>query len=105
MYDLHEWNRGAVVLTTLEGIHCFSYTGPPSGSGRFWPHGNLACDEYTYRVQILRHDGQFVKHLLTEESPGYTKDQPVSSLSWIRKLDERQFVCEQTDNQRPFDNG
>ncbi|XP_052683129.1 uncharacterized protein LOC128163539 [Crassostrea angulata] len=64
---------GAVVVTERGGRHCFSYTGPPSGS-RLRPIGIctdalshiLVCDYQTKTVQMLDKDGQFLLHLLRE---------------------------------------
>nr|XP_034310410.1 uncharacterized protein LOC105324563 isoform X1 [Crassostrea gigas]XP_034310411.1 uncharacterized protein LOC105324563 isoform X1 [Crassostrea gigas]XP_034310412.1 uncharacterized protein LOC105324563 isoform X1 [Crassostrea gigas]XP_034310413.1 uncharacterized protein LOC105324563 isoform X1 [Crassostrea gigas]XP_034310414.1 uncharacterized protein LOC105324563 isoform X1 [Crassostrea gigas]XP_034310415.1 uncharacterized protein LOC105324563 isoform X1 [Crassostrea gigas]XP_034310416.1 un len=63
----------AVVVTERGGIHRFSYTGPPSGSG-LRPLGIctdalshiLVCDRRTETVQMLDKDGQFLSHLLTK---------------------------------------
>ncbi|XP_078311653.1 uncharacterized protein LOC111135301 [Crassostrea virginica] len=68
---------GVVVVTSGEGVHRFSYTGPPSGS-RIWPTGIctdvmshiLVSDESTGTVQMLDRDGQFLSYLLTTQSPG-----------------------------------
>ncbi|XP_078312218.1 uncharacterized protein LOC144618950 [Crassostrea virginica] len=74
-------DRG-VVVTSGEGVHRFSYTGPPSGSRLFYtplrPLGIctdvmshiLVSDEYTHTVQMLDRDGQFLSYLLTRQSPG-----------------------------------
>nr|XP_034309363.1 uncharacterized protein LOC117683697 [Crassostrea gigas] len=72
--DLYkDYKSGAVVVTERGGRHCFSYTGPPSGSG-LEPRGIctdalshiLVCDDKTKTVQMLDKDGQFLSHLLTE---------------------------------------
>nr|XP_022337250.1 uncharacterized protein LOC111133289 [Crassostrea virginica] len=71
------WFQGAVVVTSGEGVHRFSYTGPPSGSG-LWPHGIctdvmshiLVSDFNTETVQMLDRDGQFLSYLLTTQSLG-----------------------------------
>nr|XP_022340949.1 uncharacterized protein LOC111135301 [Crassostrea virginica] len=69
----------AVVVTSGEGVHRFSYTGPPpSGSRLFLPRGIctdvmshiLVSDYYTDTVQMLDRDGQFLSYLLTTQSPG-----------------------------------
>ena len=73
-----DWGRHAVVVTSGEGVHRFSYTGPPSGSGLFKPLGIctdvmshiLVSDDYTKTVQMLDRDGQFLSYLLTRQSPG-----------------------------------
>nr|XP_022337229.1 uncharacterized protein LOC111133282 isoform X1 [Crassostrea virginica]XP_022337230.1 uncharacterized protein LOC111133282 isoform X1 [Crassostrea virginica]XP_022337231.1 uncharacterized protein LOC111133282 isoform X1 [Crassostrea virginica]XP_022337232.1 uncharacterized protein LOC111133282 isoform X1 [Crassostrea virginica]XP_022337233.1 uncharacterized protein LOC111133282 isoform X1 [Crassostrea virginica]XP_022337235.1 uncharacterized protein LOC111133282 isoform X1 [Crassostrea virg len=69
-------DRG-VVVTSGEGVHRFSYTGPPSGS-RLEPRGIctdvmshiLVIDSNTDTVQMLDRDGQFLSYLLTTQSPG-----------------------------------
>ncbi|XP_078312231.1 uncharacterized protein LOC144618955 [Crassostrea virginica] len=71
-----DWYRGAVVVTSGEGVHRFSYTGPPSGSLN--PRGIctdvmshiLVSDFNTRTVQMLDRDGQFLSYLLTRQSPG-----------------------------------
>ncbi|XP_078311701.1 uncharacterized protein LOC111100413 isoform X1 [Crassostrea virginica] len=69
----------AVVVTSGEGIHRFSYTGPPpSGSGPFWPRGIctdvmshiLVSVHWTSTVQMLDRDGQFLSYVLTRQTPG-----------------------------------
>ncbi|XP_078327780.1 uncharacterized protein LOC111117144 [Crassostrea virginica] len=73
-----DFYRGAVVVTSGEGVHRFSYTGPPSGSGLFYPHGIctdvmshiLVSDSYTHTVQMLDRDGQFLSYVLTRQTPG-----------------------------------
>nr|XP_022288064.1 uncharacterized protein LOC111100450 [Crassostrea virginica] len=73
-----DWYRRAVVVTSGEGVHRFSYTGPPpSGSGLF-PRGIctdvmshiLVSDHYTHTVQMLDRDGQFLSYVLTRQTPG-----------------------------------
>ncbi|XP_078341301.1 uncharacterized protein LOC144617772 isoform X2 [Crassostrea virginica] len=72
-----DWRR-AVVVTSGEGVHRFSYTGPPSGSRRFRPKGIctdvmshiLVSDSYTGTVQMLDRDGQFLSYVLTRQTPG-----------------------------------
>ncbi|XP_078339960.1 uncharacterized protein LOC111100506 [Crassostrea virginica] len=69
--------RQAVVVTSGEGVHRFSYTGPPSGSG-LAPQGVctdvmshiLVSDISTTTVQMLDRDGQFLFFVLTEQTPG-----------------------------------
>lgn len=64
-------NMRALVVTTREGRHRFSYTGYPPGSG-LSPCGIctdvmshiLICDEMTNTLQILNEDGQFLRYLL-----------------------------------------
>ena len=71
-------DRRAVVVTSRKGVHRFSYTGPPSGSRLFNPVGIctdvlshiLVCDERTDTVHMLIKDGEFLKYLLTDQSPG-----------------------------------
>nr|XP_022296434.1 uncharacterized protein LOC111106169 [Crassostrea virginica] len=68
---------GAVVVTSGEGVHRFSYKGPPSGSG-LAPRGIctdvmshiLVSDGYTDTVQMLDRDGQFLSYVLTRQTPG-----------------------------------
>nr|XP_022291713.1 uncharacterized protein LOC111103018 [Crassostrea virginica]XP_022291714.1 uncharacterized protein LOC111103018 [Crassostrea virginica]XP_022291715.1 uncharacterized protein LOC111103018 [Crassostrea virginica]XP_022291716.1 uncharacterized protein LOC111103018 [Crassostrea virginica] len=71
--------RNAVVVTSGEGVHRFSYTGPPpSGSGLFNPRGIctdvmshiLVSDYITRTVQMLDRDGQFLSYVLTRQTPG-----------------------------------
>nr|XP_022287992.1 uncharacterized protein LOC111100415 [Crassostrea virginica]XP_022287993.1 uncharacterized protein LOC111100415 [Crassostrea virginica]XP_022287995.1 uncharacterized protein LOC111100415 [Crassostrea virginica] len=70
-------SRGAVVVTSGEGVHRFSYTGPPSGS-RLWPRGIctdvmshiLVSDHNTDTVQMLDRDGQFLSYVFTRQTPG-----------------------------------
>ncbi|XP_078311344.1 uncharacterized protein LOC144618665 isoform X2 [Crassostrea virginica] len=72
-----DWDRRAVVVTSGEGVHRFSYTGPPSGSG-LGPRGIctdvmshiLASDWNTFTVQMLDRDGQFLSYVLTRQTPG-----------------------------------
>ncbi|XP_078312226.1 uncharacterized protein LOC111133302 [Crassostrea virginica] len=68
-----------VVVTSGEGVHRFSYTGPaPSGTGLFKPLGIctdvmshiLVIDSRTDTVQMLDRDGQFLSYLLTTQSQG-----------------------------------
>ncbi|XP_078311496.1 uncharacterized protein LOC144618741 [Crassostrea virginica] len=69
--------HGAVVVTSGEGVHRFSYTGPPSGSG-LRPLGIctdvmshiLVSDGITSTVQMLDRDGQFLSYVLTRQTPG-----------------------------------
>nr|XP_022289774.1 uncharacterized protein LOC111101543 isoform X2 [Crassostrea virginica]XP_022289776.1 uncharacterized protein LOC111101543 isoform X2 [Crassostrea virginica] len=72
-----DWLRQAVVVTSGEGVHRFSYTGPPSGSGLL-PRGIctdvmshiLVSDLITSTVQMLDRDGQFLSYVLTRQTPG-----------------------------------
>nr|XP_022312660.1 uncharacterized protein LOC111117740 isoform X4 [Crassostrea virginica] len=67
----------AVVVTSGEGVHRFSYTGPPSGS-RLQPYGIctdvmshiLVSDYTTSTVQMLDRDGQFLSYVLTRQTRG-----------------------------------
>nr|XP_022287632.1 uncharacterized protein LOC111100241 [Crassostrea virginica] len=71
-----DWYR-AVVVTSGEGVHRFSYTGPPSGSGLI-PVGIctdvmshiLVSDVNTDTVHMLDRDGQFLSYVLTRQTPG-----------------------------------
>ncbi|XP_078311697.1 uncharacterized protein LOC111099508 [Crassostrea virginica] len=73
-----DWDREAVVVTSGEGVHRFSYTGPPSGSRLFNPRGIctdvmshiLVSDYWTDTVQMLDRDGQFLSYVLTRQTPG-----------------------------------
>ena len=69
------WPGKAVVVTSYEGKHRFSYRGPPSGS-ELDPYGActdvlshiLVCDNATDTVQMLNKDGEFLSYLLTREA-------------------------------------
>ncbi|XP_078311707.1 uncharacterized protein LOC111100413 isoform X2 [Crassostrea virginica] len=73
-----DFDRRAVVVTSGEGVHRFSYTGPPSGSGLFRPRGIctdvmshiLVSDCRTDTVQMLDRDGQFLSYVLIRQTPG-----------------------------------
>nr|XP_022287570.1 uncharacterized protein LOC111100197 [Crassostrea virginica] len=73
-----DFDRSAVVVTSGEGVHRFSYTGPPSGSRYFFPRGIctdvmshiLVSDLHTDTVQMLDRDGQFLSYVLTKQTPG-----------------------------------
>ena len=68
----------AVVVTSSEGTHRFSYTGLPSGP-ELDPRGVctctdalshiLVCDYNTATVQMLNRDGQFLCNILVFQSP------------------------------------
>ena len=70
-----------VVVTSGEGVHRFSYTGPPSGS-ELWPRLRpqgictdvmshiLVSDSITGTVHMLDRDGQFLSYVLTRQTPG-----------------------------------
>nr|XP_022287573.1 uncharacterized protein LOC111100199 [Crassostrea virginica] len=72
-----DYDRHAVVVTSGEGVHRFSYTAPPSGS-RLLPYGIctdvmshiLVSDGYTDTVQMLDRDGQFLSYVLIPQTPG-----------------------------------
>ncbi|XP_078311372.1 uncharacterized protein LOC144618684 [Crassostrea virginica] len=73
-----DWGRDAVVVTSGEGVHRFSYTGPPPSGSGLCPRGIctdvmshiLVSDITTDTVQMLDRDGQFLSYLLTTQSPG-----------------------------------
>nr|XP_022337266.1 uncharacterized protein LOC111133296 isoform X3 [Crassostrea virginica] len=79
-----DFDRHAVVVTSGEGVHRFSYTGPPSGSGLFRPRGIctdvmshiLVSDLNNDTVQMLDRDGQFLSYILTRQSPGINETPP-----------------------------
>ena len=66
----------AVVVTSSEGTHRFSYTAPPSGP-EFDPRGVctdvlshiLVCNYNTATVQMLNREGQFLSYILVFQSP------------------------------------
>ncbi|XP_078341532.1 uncharacterized protein LOC111101191 [Crassostrea virginica] len=72
-----DWGRHAVVVTSGEGVHRFSYTGHPSGS-RLEPRGIctdvmshiLLSDVNTNTIQMLDRDGQFLSYVLTRQTLG-----------------------------------
>ncbi|XP_078311948.1 uncharacterized protein LOC144618868 [Crassostrea virginica] len=73
-----DYHRHAVVVTSGEGVHRFSYTGPPPSGSRLWPWGIctdvmshiLVSDFVTDTVQMLDRDGQFLSYVLTRQTPG-----------------------------------
>ncbi|XP_022312681.1 uncharacterized protein LOC111117748 isoform X2 [Crassostrea virginica] len=77
-----DWGRDAVVVTSGEGVHRFSYTGPPPSGSGLWPGGIctdvmshiLVCDYRTDTVQMLDRDGQFLSYVLTRQTPGMDYD-------------------------------
>ena len=79
---------GAVVVTSREGNHRFSYEGPLFGY-RLKPRGVctdalshiLVCDFTSYTVQLLSQDGEFLKYLLTKQTLGID-DYFLESLSY-----------------------
>ncbi|XP_022312656.1 uncharacterized protein LOC111117740 isoform X1 [Crassostrea virginica] len=68
----------AVVVTSGEGVHRFSYTGPPPSGSQLSPRGIctdvmshiLVSDVRTSTVQMLDRDGQFLSYVLTRQTPG-----------------------------------
>ncbi|XP_078320523.1 uncharacterized protein LOC144621380 [Crassostrea virginica] len=98
----------AVVVTSVEGVHRFSHTGPPpSGSGLYslgictdvMPH-ILVSDAHTDTVQMFDRDGQFLSYVLTRQTPGV--DFKLWNLSydvttdgvWVGSLDDNKMsVC------------
>ena len=83
-------NLCAVVVTSNEGKHRFSYKGPESGSVLFLPgirprglctdalSNILVCDEITDTVQMIDQDGRFISYLLTNQSKGIQKPRALS---------------------------
>lgn len=75
---LSDIEHSAVTVTSEKGKHRFSYTGPQLTSKPLYPRGVctdalshiLVCDVSTHTVQLLSEDGQFLKFLLTDKSPG-----------------------------------
>ncbi|XP_078309631.1 uncharacterized protein LOC144617960 isoform X2 [Crassostrea virginica] len=73
-----DWAREAVVVTSGEGVHRFSYTGPPPSGSGLEPMGIctdvmshiLVSDHWTHTVQMLDRDGQFLSYVLTRQIPG-----------------------------------
>ncbi|XP_078327811.1 uncharacterized protein LOC144623252 [Crassostrea virginica] len=73
-----DFRRRAVVVTSGEGVHRFSYTGPPSGSELLGPRGIctdvmshiLVSDYFSCTVQMLDRNGQFLSFVLTRQTPG-----------------------------------
>ncbi|XP_078327682.1 uncharacterized protein LOC111117750 isoform X1 [Crassostrea virginica] len=71
-------DRDAVVVTSGEGVHRFSYTGPPPSGSELYPRGIctdvmshiLVSDRNTDTVQMLDRDGQFLSYVLTRQTPG-----------------------------------
>lgn len=70
---------GELIVTSREGIHRFTYTGPsPSGRGLFLPQGIctdvlsniLVYDGITHTVQIIDKDGRFLSYILARNSIG-----------------------------------
>nr|XP_022312702.1 uncharacterized protein LOC111117756 [Crassostrea virginica]XP_022312703.1 uncharacterized protein LOC111117756 [Crassostrea virginica]XP_022312704.1 uncharacterized protein LOC111117756 [Crassostrea virginica] len=81
-----DWRRGAVIVTSGEGIYRFSYTGPPPSGSGLEPRGIctdalshiLVCDLTSGTVQLLSKDGEFLKYLLTSPSQGLDYYAPYS---------------------------
>ena len=75
----------AVVVTSFEGNHRFSYARSPFGY-RLSPEGIctdalsniLVCDIFTKTVHMLSQDGEFLKYLLRDQSPGIDSRLPTS---------------------------
>nr|XP_022312688.1 uncharacterized protein LOC111117750 isoform X2 [Crassostrea virginica] len=73
-----DYDREAVVVTSGEGVHRFSYTGPPPSGSGLEPRGIctdvmshiLVSDEWTDTVQMLDRDGQFLSYVFTRQTPG-----------------------------------
>ena len=97
-------NLCAVVVTSNEGKHRFSYRGPESGSVLFLPGIRprgictdalshiLVCDEITDTVQMIDQDGRFISYLLTNQSKGIQKPRTLSynkntHLLWVGTLE------------------
>ncbi|XP_022288140.2 uncharacterized protein LOC111100486 isoform X2 [Crassostrea virginica] len=84
--------RQAVVVTSGEGVHRFSYTGPPPSRSELDPELRprgictdvmshiLVSDLRTFTVQMLDRDGQFLSYVLTRQTPGM--DYPPCGLSY-----------------------
>ena len=78
-----DWDRCAVVVTSNEGIHRFSYTRPPPG---LKPAGIctdallhiLVCDYHTDTVQMLDENGHFLSYLLIKQCSGIDGNRPRS---------------------------
>ena len=69
--DISGLNNGAVVVTTREGVHRFSYTGyPPRGVYTDALSNILVCDTLFRTVVMLSRDGEVLKYLLTVQSIG-----------------------------------
>nr|XP_022290338.1 uncharacterized protein LOC111101975 [Crassostrea virginica] len=73
-----DFGHKAVVVTSGEGVHRFSYTGPPSGS-RLEPReictdvmSHILVSDFMYHctVQMLDRDGQFLSYVFTRQTPG-----------------------------------
>ena len=71
-----DYSRDAVVVTSGEGVHRFSYTGHPPSLPPLWPGGIctdvmshiLVTDLITGTVQILDRDGQFLFYVLIRQT-------------------------------------
>ena len=85
-----DYGRDAVVVMSGEGIHRFSYTGPPSGSP-LSPWGICTCTEVmshilvndynTDTLRMLDRDGQFLSYVLTRHTT--RMDDTPCSLSYM----------------------
>ena len=106
-------DRGELVVTSREGIHRFTYTGPPpdlSGSGLFLPQGIctdvlshiLVYDGITQTVQMIDKDGRFLSYLLARNSIGASLSYDMSTHqllvgSWNSKIvDVYRYIDRQT---------
>nr|XP_022308383.1 uncharacterized protein LOC111114379 [Crassostrea virginica]XP_022308391.1 uncharacterized protein LOC111114379 [Crassostrea virginica] len=73
-----DFGRQAVVVRSGEGVHRFSYTGPPPSGSQLQPLGIctdvmshiLVSDSITDTVQMLNRDGLFLSCILTRQTPG-----------------------------------
>nr|XP_022312713.1 uncharacterized protein LOC111117762 [Crassostrea virginica] len=121
-HDLYEWpcfitennngdvlvsdrDREAVVVTSGEGVHRFSYTGPPSGS-ELGPRGictdvmsHILVSDYPDTVQMLDRDGQFLSYVFTRQTPGmdyrpYGLSYDVTTHAvWVGSFYNTMFLC------------
>lgn len=75
----------AVVVTSQEGFHRFSYQLPSTSTPRILACGIctdalshiLVCDFTVCKIHLLNQDGHFLKFLLTHQSPGMDYSFPV----------------------------
>nr|XP_022303039.1 uncharacterized protein LOC111110738 isoform X2 [Crassostrea virginica] len=90
---------GAVVVTSGEGVHRFSYKGPPSSKSRLAlkPAGIctdvmshiLVSDEITRTVHMLDKDGQFLLHIPIGQTP-YSLSYDVNThVVWVSSLNDK----------------
>ena len=89
---------GAVVVTSGEGVHRFSYKGPPSSRSRLAlkPAGIctdvmshiLVSDEITRTVHMLDRDGNFLLHIYIGQTP-YSLSYDVNThVVWVSSLND-----------------